>query len=159
VARIAALLGKQEPDEEAEPRAILVGRLQGECGLKASGRRRCDCTAPQLAGTGSPSPTLTETGLKEPEQGSPEAIYVSAMVGEMMRRVLDDALLDLAKAKGPSYLDTFLERELARYSDLFRERVDDRPETTDALRAWFLVDGQTALREVVARAMTAANRE
>ena len=76
-----------------------------------------------------------------------------------MRRVLDDALLDLAKAKGPSYLDTFLERELARYTDLFRERSDDRPETTDALRAWFVADGQTALRDVVARAMAAARSE
>jgi hypothetical protein len=50
--------------------------------------------------------------LKEPEQGSAEAIYVSAMVGEMMQRVLEDALVALAKAKGAAYLDMFAEREL-----------------------------------------------
>jgi len=37
-----------------------------------------------------------ERCLNEPEQGSAEAVYVSAMVGEMMRRVLEDALVDLA---------------------------------------------------------------
>ncbi|MGH1572817.1 hypothetical protein ACRAWG_21760 [Methylobacterium sp. P31] len=65
--------------------------------------------------------------MKEPEQGSAEAVYVSAMVGEMMQRVLEDALVALAKARGAPYLDMFVERELARYADLFRERPDDTP--------------------------------
>ncbi|MCJ2138639.1 amidohydrolase family protein [Methylobacterium sp. E-066] len=36
--------------------------------------------------------------MSDPEQGRAEAVYVSAMVGEMMRRVLGDALVDLALA-------------------------------------------------------------
>ena len=50
--------------------------------------------------------------MSEPEQGSAEAVYVSAMVGEMMQRVLSDALVDLARTRGASYLDLFMEREL-----------------------------------------------
>ncbi len=45
--------------------------------------------------------------MTEPEQGSAEAVYVSAMVGEMMQRVLQDALVDLARNKGAAYLDMF----------------------------------------------------
>lgn len=97
--------------------------------------------------------------MKNPAQGSAEAIYVSAMVGEMMRRVLNDALVDLARTKGLSYLDTFLQRELSRYVDLFRERPGDPPEISEALRAWFLTDGNAALLDVVERAKTDANHE
>lgn len=97
--------------------------------------------------------------MKEPEQGSAEAIYVSAMVGEMMQRVLEDALVALAKAKGAAYLDMFAERELARYADLFRERPDDMAETTSMLRAWFAVEGSAALRAVIERASAEARRD
>ncbi|MCJ2049379.1 hypothetical protein [Methylobacterium sp. J-070] len=54
--------------------------------------------------------------MSDPEQGSAEAVYASAMVGEMMQRVLSDALVDLARTKGASYLDMFMGRELARYA-------------------------------------------
>jgi hypothetical protein len=97
--------------------------------------------------------------LKEPEQGSAEAIYVSAMVGEMMQRVLADALAELARTRGAAYLDIFVERELARYADLFRERPDDTPETTSMLRAWFVMEGSAALRAVVERASVEAARD
>jgi hypothetical protein len=97
-----------------------------------------------------------EAWLKEPEQGSAEAVYVSAMVGEMMQRVLEDALAELARTRGAAYLDLFVERELARYADLFRDRPDDTPETTSMLRAWFAVEGSAALRAVVERASIAA---
>lgn len=97
--------------------------------------------------------------MEEPEQGSAEAIYVSAMVGEMMQRVLANALHDLARAKGVAYLDTFVERELARYADLFRERPDDTPETTNMLRAWFVMEGSAALRAIVERASVEAKRD
>ncbi|MCJ2101232.1 hypothetical protein [Methylobacterium sp. E-046] len=97
--------------------------------------------------------------MSEPEQGSAEAVYVSAMVGEMMQRVLSDALVDLARTRGASYLDLFMERELARYADLFREQSDDRAETTSMLRAWFVVEGSAALRAVVARARAEARRD
>jgi hypothetical protein len=97
--------------------------------------------------------------LKEPEQGSAEAIYVSAMVGEMMQRVLADALAELARTRGAAYLDIFVERELARYGDLFRERPDDTPETTSMLRAWFVMEGSAALRAVVERASVEAARD
>jgi hypothetical protein len=97
--------------------------------------------------------------LKEPEQGSTEAVYVSAMVGEMMRRVLEDALAELARTRGAAYLDMFVERELARYADLFRKRPDDSPETTSMLRAWFAVEGSAALRAVVERASIEAARD
>jgi hypothetical protein len=97
--------------------------------------------------------------LKEPEQGSAEAIYVSAMVGEMMQRVLADALAELARTRGAAYLDIFVERELARYTDLFRERPDDTPETTSMLRAWFVMEGSAALRAVVERASVEATRD
>lgn len=97
--------------------------------------------------------------MKKPEQGSAEAVYISAMVGEMMRRVLNDALVDLARTKGSSYLDTFLQRELTRYVDLFRERSGDDAELTDTLRTWFLSEGSTALREVVERAKSDAPHE
>jgi transcriptional regulator of met regulon len=97
--------------------------------------------------------------LKEPDQGSAEAIYVPALVDEMMRRVLEDAFVALAKARGAAYLDMFVERELARYADLFRERPDDTPETTGMLRAWFMVEGSAALRAVVERANAEARRD
>ncbi|XYD12025.1 hypothetical protein R1A27_33330 (plasmid) [Methylobacterium sp. NMS12] len=97
--------------------------------------------------------------MKELEQGSEEAIYVSAMVGEMMQRVLADALADLARTRGAAYLDMFVERELARYADLFRERPDDTPETSTMLRAWFAVEGSAALRAVVERASAEARRD
>ncbi|WP_424753303.1 hypothetical protein [Methylobacterium sp.] len=97
--------------------------------------------------------------MTEPEQGSAEAVYVSAMVDEMMRRVLNDALVDLARTKGSGYLDTFLQRELTRYVDLFRERSGDTAEITDTLRAWFLTEGSTALRTVIARAKSDAAHE
>ncbi|MHC2019707.1 hypothetical protein [Methylobacterium sp. CM6247] len=97
--------------------------------------------------------------MTEPEQGSAEAVYVSAMVGEMMRRVLNDALVDLARTKGSGYLDTFLQRELTRYVELFRERSGDTAEITDALRAWFLTEGSTALQAVIARAKADATHE
>ncbi|MHB2210773.1 hypothetical protein [Methylobacterium sp. CM6257] len=97
--------------------------------------------------------------MEEPEQGSAEAVYVSAMVGEMMQRVLEDALIDLARTRGAAYLDMFVERELARYADLFRERPDDTPETTGMLRAWFMVEGSAALRAVVERANAEARRD
>ena len=97
--------------------------------------------------------------MSEPEQGSAEAVYVSAMVGEMMQRVLSDALVDLARTKEAGYLDMFMERELARYADLFRERSDDTPETTSMLRAWFVMEGSAALRAVVERASTEAQRD
>jgi hypothetical protein len=35
------------------------------------------------------------------------------MLGEMMRRVLGDALVYLARPKGLAYLDMFKEREMA----------------------------------------------
>jgi hypothetical protein len=101
----------------------------------------------------------SEARLQKPEQGSAEAVYVSAMVGEMMRRVLNDALVDLARTKGSGYLDTFLQRELTRYVDLFRERAGDTAEITDTLRTWFLTDGRTALQEVIARAKMDAAHE
>ena len=97
--------------------------------------------------------------MSDPEQGSAEAVYVSAMVGEMMQRVLRDALADLARTRGASYLDLFMERELARYADLFRERPDDTPETTSMLRAWFVKEGSAALRAVVERASAEAGRD
>ncbi|ACB28195.1 transcriptional regulator of met regulon [Methylobacterium sp. PvP062] len=97
--------------------------------------------------------------MKELEQGSEAAIYVSAMVGEMMQRVLEDALADLARTRGAAYLDMFVERELARYADLFRERSDDTPETSSMLRAWFAVEGSAALRAVVERASAEARRD
>ena len=97
--------------------------------------------------------------MSEPEQGSAEAVYVSAMVGEMMQRVLCDALVDLARTRGASYLDLFMERELVRYADLFRERSDDTPETTSMLRAWFVMEGSAALRAVVDRASAQARRD
>ena len=100
-----------------------------------------------------------ERFLNEPEQGSAEAVYVSAMVGEMMRRVLEDALADLARTRGAAYLDMFVERELARYADLYRERADDSPETTSMLRAWFAVEGSAALRALVERANAEARRD
>lgn len=94
--------------------------------------------------------------MSEIEQGSAEAVYISALVGEMMRRVLGDALVDLARSKGPAYLDMFAERELARYVDLFRERADDTPETAKMLRAWFAIEGRAALTQVVERASAEA---
>ncbi|MCJ2086392.1 hypothetical protein MKK88_10360 [Methylobacterium sp. E-005] len=97
--------------------------------------------------------------MNEPEQGSAEAVYVSAMVGEMMQRVLEDALAELARTRGAAYLDMFVERELARYADLFRERPDDTPEVTGTLRAWFAVEGGAALRAVVKRASLEARRD
>ncbi|MCJ2016672.1 hypothetical protein MKK84_04395 [Methylobacterium sp. E-065] len=97
--------------------------------------------------------------MSQPEQGSPEAVYVLAMVGEMMRRVLEDVLVDLARTRGASYLDLFMERELTRYADLFRERSDDTPETTSMLRAWFGMEGSAALRAVVDRASAQARRD
>jgi hypothetical protein len=97
--------------------------------------------------------------LKEPKQGSAEAIYLSAMVGEMLQRVLEDALVTLARAKGAAYLDRFAERELARYADLFRQRTDDTPETTSMLRAWFAVKGSAVLRAVIERASAEARRD
>jgi hypothetical protein len=100
-----------------------------------------------------------ERCLNEPEQGSAEAVYVSAMVGEMMRRVLEDALVDLARTRGAAYLDMFVERELARSADLYRERPDDSPETTSMLRAWFAVEGSAALRALVERASIEARRD
>jgi transcriptional regulator of met regulon len=81
------------------------------------------------------------------------------MVGEMMQRVLQDALVDLARTKGVAYLDMFRERELARYADLFRERSDDTPETTSMLRAWFLMEGNAALQAVVEQAGAEAKRD
>ncbi|MGU3560045.1 hypothetical protein [Methylobacterium radiotolerans] len=50
----------------------------------------------------------------------------------------------------------FVQRELARYVDLFRERADDTPETTKMLRAWFAVEGRAALTQVVERASAKA---
>ncbi|MHC2106403.1 MULTISPECIES: hypothetical protein [unclassified Methylobacterium] len=97
--------------------------------------------------------------MREPEQGSAEAVYVSAMVGEMMRRVLEDALVDLARTKGASYLDMFAERELGRYADLFRERTGDTPDISNMLRVWFAVEGSAALREVVERANEKARHD
>lgn len=97
--------------------------------------------------------------LTKPEQGSAEAVYVSAMVGEMMQRVLEDALIDLARTKGTSYLDLFVERELARADDLFRERPGDAPDTAHMLRAWFATDGRAALLAVVGRASAEARRD
>ncbi len=97
--------------------------------------------------------------MGEPEQGSAEAIYVSAMVGEMMRRVLEDALVDLARTKGASYLDMFTERELARCADLFRDRPGDAPGTSNMLRRWFALEGRAALRDVVERASDRARRD
>ena len=97
--------------------------------------------------------------MKEPEQGSAEAVYISAMVGEMMQRVLEDALADLARTRGVSYLDLFVERELARCADLFRERAEDGPETTSLLRAWFAVEGRAALQALVRRASAEAARD
>lgn len=97
--------------------------------------------------------------MEKPEQGSAEAVYVSAMVGEMMQRVLEDALAELARTRGAAYLDMFVERELARYADLYRERPDDMPETTSMLRAWFAMEGSAALRSVVERASTEARRD
>jgi hypothetical protein len=97
--------------------------------------------------------------VTEPEQGSAEAIYVSAMVGEMMQRVLEDALSDLARTKGTSYLNMFVERELDRYADLYRQRPDDKPETTSMLRAWFVMEGSAALRALVERASAEAKRD
>ncbi|MEE7503936.1 hypothetical protein ACLBXO_28125 [Methylobacterium sp. C33D] len=97
--------------------------------------------------------------MKEPEQGSAEAVYVSALVGEMMQRVLTHALTDLARMKGAAYLDMFVERELSRYTDLYRERPDDTPETTSMLRAWFGLEGSAALRAVVERASAEARRD
>ena len=97
--------------------------------------------------------------MSEPEQGSAEAVYVSAMVGEMMQRVLCDALVDLARTRGASYLDLFMERELARYADLYRERSDDTAGTTSMLRAWFAMEGAAALRAVVERASAEARRD
>ncbi|MCJ2133364.1 hypothetical protein MKK69_04685 [Methylobacterium sp. J-026] len=90
--------------------------------------------------------------MSEPEQGSAEAVYVSAMVGEMMRRVLNDALVNLARTKGASYLDMLVQREPARYADLFRELPDDTTEITNTLHAWFVMEGSAALRAVVKRA-------
>ena len=97
--------------------------------------------------------------MNEPEQGSAEAVYISAMVGEMMRRVLEDALAELARTRGAAYLDMFVERELARYADLFRERPEDTLETTGMLRAWFAVEGRAALQAVLARASAEARRD
>ena len=97
--------------------------------------------------------------MQEPEQGSAEAVYVSAMVGEMMQGVLEDALADRARTRGAAYLDMFVERELARYANLFRERRDDTPETTSMLRAWFAREGSAALRAVVERASIEAGRD
>ncbi len=97
--------------------------------------------------------------MREPEQGSAEAVYVSAMVGEMMQRVLQDALMDLARTKGSAYLDMFVERELARFADLFRGRPDDTSETTGMLRAWYLMEGRAALRAVVEQARIEATRD
>ncbi len=97
--------------------------------------------------------------MEKPEQGSAEAVYVSAMVGEMMQRVLEDALAELARTRGAAYLDMFVERELARYADLYRERPDDMLETTNMLRAWFAMEGSAALRSVVERASTEARRD
>ncbi|MCJ2117050.1 hypothetical protein MKK65_10805 [Methylobacterium sp. J-001] len=97
--------------------------------------------------------------MSDPEQGSAEAVYVSAMVGEMMRRVLGDALVDLARTKGVSYLDIFMQHELARYQDLFRERPEDGPEATKMLRAWLVIEGRAALQDVVARASVEAGRD
>lgn len=97
--------------------------------------------------------------MTEPEQGSAEAVYVSAMVGEMMQRVLEDALCDLARTKGTSYLDMFVERELTRYADLYRERPGDKPQTTSMLRAWFVMEGSAALRALVERASVEAKRD
>lgn len=97
--------------------------------------------------------------MSEPEPGSAEAVYVSAMVGEMMQRVLSDALVDLARTRGASYLDLFMERELARYADLFRERTDDTSETTSMLRACFAMEGSAVLRAVVEHASTQARRD
>ena len=82
--------------------------------------------------------------MNEPEQGSAEAVYISAMVGEMMRRVLEDALAELARTRGAAFLEIFVARELARCADLFRERPGDTPETTDMLRAWFAMEGGAA---------------
>lgn len=81
------------------------------------------------------------------------------MVGEMMQRVLTQALTDLARTKGAAYLDMFVERELSRYADLYRERPDDTPETTNMLRAWFVLDGGAALRAVVECASIEARRD
>ena len=97
--------------------------------------------------------------MTEPEQGSAEAVYVSAMVGEMMQRVLEDALSDLARTKGVAYLDMFVERELARYADLYRKRPDDTPETNNMLRAWFAMEGSAALRTLVERASARVKRD
>lgn len=97
--------------------------------------------------------------MRELEQGSAEAIHVSAMVGEMMRRVLADALVDLARSKGPAYLDMLLERGLARCCASFRERPDDTPETAKMLRAWFAGEGRAALNEVIDRASAEAVRD
>ena len=97
--------------------------------------------------------------MTEPEQGSAEAIYVSAMVGEMMQRVLEDALSDLARTKGVAYLDMFVERELTRYADLYRQRPGDKPETTSMLRAWFVMEGSAALKTLVERASVEAKRD
>ena len=49
--------------------------------------------------------------------------------------------------------------ELTRYVDLFRERSGDTAEITDTLRAWFLTEGSTALRTVIARAKSDAAHE
>lgn len=100
-----------------------------------------------------------ERCLNEPEQGSAEAVYISAMVGEMMRRVLEDALAELARTRGAAFLEIFVARELARCADLFRERPGDTPETTDMLRAWFAMEGGEALRAVVERASVEAARD
>ncbi|WP_267428350.1 hypothetical protein [Methylobacterium sp. GC_Met_2] len=97
--------------------------------------------------------------MKELEQGSAEAVYVSAMVGEMMQRVLEDTLTELARTRGAVYLDMFVERELARYADLFRERPDDTPQTTNMLRSWFALEGSAALRSMVKRASVEARRD
>lgn len=97
--------------------------------------------------------------MTEPEQGSTEAIYVSAMVGEMMQRVLEDALSDLARIKGVAYLDMFVERELTRYAELYRQLPGDKPETSSMLRAWFVMEGSAALRTLVERASVEAKRD
>ncbi len=86
-------------------------------------------------------------------------MYVSAMVGEMMQRVLEDALVDLARTKGSSYLDMFFEREIKRCDGLFRERTGDAPDKSNMLRAWFAVEGSAALRAVVERANAKARQD
>jgi hypothetical protein len=97
--------------------------------------------------------------LNEPEQGSAEAVYISALVGEMMRRVLEDALAELARTRGAAFLEIFVSRDLARCADRVRARPGEPPETTDMLRAWFAMEGGEALRAVVDRASVEAARD